>query len=118
MNWFTTNSTRLESHVRSELEPGSEQQRELAIRVLEQAVRRDEVAQDYEIIRRPLSSERISNFTSSLYAAAFSSNSVEQILAQAGALTHLISGADGAPPERGFSQLERKAWFAEEMEAD
>ena len=82
-----------------------EQRREIAMGALRESVRRNEVAEDENIIRRELSPERISAFTAGVYASAFTANAVEWLFARAGAFSYLPSDAEGAPGLRGASNL-------------
>ena len=116
LNWFENNSGQLEQLVEVDPDTTFEQRREHALSSLRAAVRKDEVAEDYEIIRRRLSEERVANFVSSIYAAAFSQNPVEYLFERAGAFQYISVDDDHAPQERGFPRLGPKAPLAEAPE--
>ena len=112
LDWFTANSEDLESHVRDDPNTSAEDRRERVIGVLNDAVRRDEVAEDEDIIRRKLSPERISAFTAGVYASAFTPNTIERIFARADSFLYLQSDAEGAPGLRGANNLVGKGSLA------
>ena len=112
LNWFENNSSHVEQFVVDDPSATVEQRREYALRALRAAVRRDEVAEEHEIIGRELSGERISNFVSDVYAAAFSQNPVERLFERAGAFLYTRMDDNDAPQERGFLRLEPKGFLA------
>ena len=111
--WFMQNAERLGIHVADEAGVTREQRRQLATEALRSAEQRDEVAEDYEIISRELSVDRISAFKSDVYTAAFNDNPVEQLFKQVGASESLQGVSEPVPQERGFQQLERKGFLTE-----
>ena len=114
--WFVQNAERLEIHVTDEADVTSEQRRQLATEALRSAQRRDEVAQDYEIIGRELSVDRVSTFKSEVYTTAFAENPLEQLFQQAGAYVSLSGRPEAAPQERGFCGLVPKGFLTESPE--
>lgn len=60
--WFGLNAGRLETHVVEKADITRERRRQVAAEALQTAERIDEAAQDYEIIGRELSVDRVSNF--------------------------------------------------------
>ena len=113
LDWFTNNSERLERHVA--VGPGItvQRRRELVVEALAEAVTNDSIQEDLDIIGWNLSEERISEFTSEIYAEEASSNVVERIFEQEESLLYL-AGDDGDIPEaRGFHRLELKAFLAQ-----
>ena len=109
LDWFIDNSERAGAYVRAELDSTLEQRREFATEALRSAVRRDEVAEDYEIIGRELSADRVSAFKSDAYAAAFSVDFVERLFERVGAFLYVSSDAGDSPSERGFGEFVPKA---------
>ena len=114
LDWFEANIERLQRHVELDPEASFEERRELAVAALRAAVQHDEVAADEEMIRRELSTGTIAAFTADVYAAAFSSNAVERLFAQANAFLYMPSGADDGPEERAVSHFVSKGFLAEE----
>lgn len=111
--WFAAHSERLEKYVSEDPNMTRTQRRELAAEALQAAIRRDEVAEDYEILGRELSADRVSAFQADVYAAAFAGNSVEQLFERAGAFLYLSADAGGSPEERGFFELQPKAFLTD-----
>ena len=109
LDWFTANSEDLESHVRDDPNTSAEERRERVIGVLNDAVRRDEVAEDEDIIRRKLSPERIAAFTADVYASAFTANTIERLFIRADALLYLPSDQDAGPLSSARRQLPKGA---------
>ena len=103
--WFNRNLQWVARLIHFELDPTLEQRQAFSIEALRSAVRRDEISEDYEIIGRILSVDRVLAFTSDVYAAAFTPNSVERLFEEAGAFLYLASGAESAPRERGAREL-------------
>ena len=116
LGWFEANSERLEAYVSVSPDKTKVERRNLAEAALHAAVRNDELAEDYEIISRELSEERLSGFIASVYAGAFSTNGVERLFRRSDAFLYLASNASGAPEERGFRRLPQKAFLAEAPE--
>ena len=116
LKWFEENIGPLEKYVRDVPALGMEKRRELAISTLRAAVRRDVVEEDYEIIRRELSPDRVGAFEQGVYEAAFPKHSIESIFQQSGAILYLPSDSDERPAESGDHQLLLKAHFAQEPE--
>ena len=113
LDWFTNHAESIESYVRADLDLPFQQRREFAEEALKAAVRSDDVAHDFEIIGRELSAGRVSTFTSEVYGAAFSSNSVEQLFERADARLHLPGDAVDAPTERTIYRWGHKGSFTE-----
>ena len=113
LDWFEQNSELLERYVKDELGLTNETRRESAANALRAAVHRDEVAEDYEIIQRQLSEERISNFTSDVYGTAFGENPVERVFGRSGAFLYLVRDADGGPEELLYRDLAPKGFLAD-----
>ena len=116
LKWFTANSGGLEGHVRDDPNTSMEDRRERVIGTLRDAVRRDEIAEDENIIRRELSTERIAAFTAGVYASAFTPNTIERIFARAGAFSYLPSDAENGPGLRAANNLVGKGSLAEAPE--
>ena len=116
LDWFTANSEGLERHVRDDPNTSMEDRRKRVIGTLRDAVRRDEKAEDQNIIRRDLSTDRIAAFTAGVYASAFTPNTIERIFACADAFLYLPSDAEGAPGLRGASNLVGRGCLAEAPE--
>ena len=113
LDWFTNNVGSIEHYVQTDLAPTLQERRELARRALLAAVREDEIAEDYEIIGREISSVRVSTLRSEVYAAAFSGNSVERLFKRADARLHLPGDAADAPTERAVYRRGHKGSFTE-----
>ena len=118
LDWFDANSERLERFVQDTPTLSVQQRRELATAILQEAVRRDEIAEDHKIIRRELSEDRIANIKSSVHEAMLAANSVEHLFEQAESLLHLERDLDDDTKERGFHQLHPKAYFCDAEEND
>ncbi len=116
LDWFINNSESIEAYVRAELVPTLEQRREFATESLRSAVRRDGLAEDYEVIGLELNATRVSTLNSEVYAAAFSENSVERLFERAGVSLHLSGDAADAPEERVIMQLVHKGFFTDTPE--
>ena len=113
LDWFTNNSERLERHVVTDPGITVQRRRELVVEALEEAVTSDSIQQDLDIIGWNLSKEKISDFTSEVYAEETRTNLVERLFEQEGSLLYL-AGDDGNIPEaRGFRSLVLKAFLAE-----
>lgn len=112
LDWFTNNVESIEQFVHDSLASDLADRRELARRALLAAVREDEIAEDYEIIGRELSTARVSALRSDV-DAAFSNNSVERLFERAGAHVDLSADAADAPMERVIRQWEHKGFFTE-----
>ena len=116
LDWFADNSERVGQYVRSEVDLTLEQRREFATEALHSAIRRDEIAEDYEIIGRELSETRVSAFKSDVYAEAFSVNPVERLFQSAGRFLYASTTSDDSPRDRGFARLVGKAYLTESPE--
>lgn len=111
LGWFEANSGRLQAY--ANLEPAVVNERiDLAKNALQNAIRLDEVTEDYRIIESELSAERISGFKSGIYASAFASNAVEQHFGDAGAFVYLTIDSPLGPEEWGYHELEPKGFLA------
>ena len=113
LDWFADNSERLANYLPDDPSMNRKQRQEAAIDVLRAAVGTDEIERDREIIGYALSEERVSEFKSDVYAAAFAENSVERLFEHAGAFLYLDSNAEGGPEELYFQGAESKGFFAE-----
>ena len=116
LEWFTANSGDLEAHVRADADTSMERRREVAVGALREAVQRDDIAEDDDIIRRKLSAERIAAFTADVYASAFTADVIEPLFARTGAFLYLPADADGAPGPRGARKLIGRGFLAQERE--
>ena len=113
---FVATSAQLENNVHDDSTASKEQRRESATEALGEAVHRDEIEEDHEIIERELSADRVSVFTSDVYAAAFGVNSVERLFDQARAFVYLPSDAKDGPQPRGFMRPVPKAFLTDSPE--
>ncbi len=118
LNWFTAHSESLERFVRDTPSVSTGQRRAFAAEVLQQAVLRDEIEEDRNIIGFELSAGRVDAFKSGVYAGMLTARSVERLFEQAGTFVRLDAGADGAPEERVFRWLEPKAMFIDPADGD
>ena len=111
LNWFKANSERLRDYVNLE-SPVLEEHLDSAESVLQDAVKQDEANEDYQIISSELSPNRLSNFKSSLYAAAFANEPIEPLFERSNAFLYLpLEGAD-IPEKRVIYQLDHKGLLA------
>ena len=117
IDWFTQNADSIEDYVHAELIPTLQQRREFATGALRSAVHRDEVAEDYEVIGRELSADRVSALKSDVYGAAFSGNSVERLFQRAGVFLYLSGDAADVPEERVFPRPVHKGFLTDTPEA-
>ena len=113
LDWFTNNVGSIEHFVHADLGPTLQERREFAEGALLDAVHEDEVAEDYEIIGRELSAARVSTLKSDVYAATFSSNSVERMFERAGLRIYLSGDNSDAPKERTIHRLEHKGYLTD-----
>ena len=114
LDWFMNNADALGQHVRLAAGTSLAEQREFAIAALTAAVRRDEVEEQEEIIRRELSEDRIDRFKTSVYASVFTANTIERLFTEAAATQYLpVDAADG-PELRGNRDFIAKGFLAAE----
>lgn len=117
LGWFSSNSERVQHLVNIDPETTLEERREFAVEALRLAVRVDEAAEDYNIINRQLSPERVSAFIEGVRSTATQNNVVEQVFQSSGAFRSLPSGTIGCPAERASNRLVPKGYFAEDSSA-
>ena len=113
LDWFNENSDKVQTLVQDKHDITLEERLEFATEVLRSAVRRDEVAEDYEIISRDLSPARVSAFKSEVYEEALTKNPLIGIFKRTGACISLPSDSDESPKERVFSNYLAKAYFTD-----
>ena len=113
---FRDYSERLESLVLEDANIDVEKRRDLAASALQAAVRNDEVEEDFEIIRRNLSQEKVSNLISEVYATAFATNVIERKFQEEGAFLYLQGDSKYAPKEREIYDRVGKGFFTEATE--
>ena len=116
LDWFTANADGILQHAQLGPDLSAAHQRELAVAALGEAVRRDEVAADEEMIQRELSSVRIAGFTADVYATAFSDNTVERLFDHVDGLRWLPAGADDSPEPLVWQGFDAKGFFSDEPE--
>ena len=118
LDWFLANSERLEHNAL--IRPGAtvQQQRELAANALQEAVRRDELDEDYETIRRKISQDRVSAYASEIRAGALTSNYVERVFRRADALRCVSDVSDPATSDRSWFRLMGKRFFVDPADDD
>ena len=112
LDWFETNSARLESYVRTTPPLSFEEQLDLATEALRAAVHTDEVAEDFEIIGWELSVDRTSAFESKVLEVALSESTVSKLFEQADAVAMLPADADGGPEVRHIHNFVSKGFFS------
>ena len=117
LNSFVANSERLERLIQDTPAFSAQQRRERATEILQESIRRDEIAEEYEIARSEISKDRVDEFTSSIYSGALTANSVDRLFEAAGAVSRLIGSGDDVPGERGFHRLEPKVFFNDTEES-
>ena len=117
LGWFSNNSERVQHLVHLDPETTLEKRRDSAVEALRLAVLLDQADEEYDIIRRQLSPERVSAFIESVRTAATQNNVVEQVFQTSGAFLSLPSGTASCPAERGWNRLEPKGYFAEDSSA-
>ncbi len=114
LRWFEANSRRLEPHVVPDSETGMEERRNEALAALREAVKRDEVAEESEVIRWPLSDDKIETFAREVRASANEANFISRFFERAGALLYVSSDGEDAPQWFGRRPaLMGKGFFAE-----
>ena len=113
LDWFTNNSERLERHVIADPGTTVQRRRELVAEALEEAVINDSIQEDLNIIGWNLSEERISDFTSEVYAEEAGTNVVERLFEQEGFLLYLATDDGDTSKARGIHSLVLKAFLAE-----
>ena len=112
--WFANNVTRVEQHIQADAGENLNERRELAEESLKYAIRRDQISEDYNIIERSLSPDRVLNFTSGVRTTATGTNPIEKAFREAGAYLHLHGADKSSPVERGSNRLAPKAHLAQE----
>ena len=113
LDWFRNHAQSIEGYVRADPALTLQQRRELAELALRAAVRSAEIAEDYAIIGRDISTDRVSTLRAEVCTAAFSGNSVERLFERAGAHVSLSANAADAPSERAICRLVHKGFFAD-----
>ena len=113
LEWFKNNSSGLQANVSGLPEPTFEERCKFAMEALRTAVQKDEVAEDYEIIRYNLSEERVAAFKADVYASALEPNSIERLFERIGAILDVEGDADEVPGERSVHSFEHKGFLAE-----
>ena len=113
LDWFNANSSRLEPYVPEIPAPTFDERCEFVAQALVRGVRLDVVAEDSEIIRYNLSTERVAALESDVYEACFGPNSIERQFERAGAILDLPSNIQGGPEPYGFYQFEYKGFLAD-----
>ena len=118
LDWFLAHSERLEHYVEENPNLTVEQRRELATKVLQEAVLNDEIEEEREVIGRGINSNRVATFTSQIREIALSTNSIEHLFQEAGTFTQLYEDDAEAPEERGYYELLPKSPFMDSAEND
>ena len=116
LEWFSANSESLKRFVDDTPSASAGQRREFAMEVLRNAILRDEIEADLEIIRSELSPDTVDAFKAGVRAGMLASGSVERLFDQARAVVRLDAAAEDPPAERGFRRLEPKAMFTDPAE--
>ena len=118
LNWFEANVGRLEAYAGDSTDPSIQQSRQYATVALNEAVQLDDVNRDQAIIQSDLCSDKISAFGTSVSAAAFSTNPIVRLFAQADAVIpqpsdsgvsqdeHIVPGFE---PKEAFIDLRENA---------
>ena len=120
-DWFINNSNELKNLVYQEQSPDlstgptTEDRQQFAIESLNFAVRRDEVAEEYDIAHRGLSTDRVLAFAQGVRSAAFRINPIEEVFKAAGAFVNLGRQSDDKPQEKGFNSLQPKAFLSDDL---
>ena len=116
--WFLANAERWQHVV--QLSPGTtiERQHQLAETALREAVRRDELEEDDETIRREISADRVAEFAADIRASAATSNYVERVFKDAGAFELVACGGRAQIAERRFARLIGKRFFVDPADHD
>ena len=114
LGWFEANSRRLERHVVPGPDSTMDERREAALAALRIAVRRDEVVEESEVIRWPLSEDKIETFTREVRASAKEASFVSRFFDRAGALLYVSGDGDTAPLRFGRPpRLMGRGFFAD-----
>ena len=114
--WFSANSESLERFVDDTPSSSAGQRRKFAAEALQNAVLRDEIEADLEIIRSELSPDTVDAFKAGVRAGILASGSVERLFDQARAVVRLDAAAEDAPAERGRRRLAPKEMFTDPTE--
>ena len=118
LDWFLANVERLERFVQDTPDLTVSRRRDLAIKVLQRAVRLDEIEEDQRIIQRQLSEERLADFKVGVREGARSPDFIERLFKKAGTFRRVDLGADRTPEERVFRGLRPKAYLMEPADDD
>lgn len=113
LTWFESNADRLLPFVSDQPGRTREQRRDWATGVLREAVKNDEISEDNRIIANELSTDRVADFKSGVYATALGADSVERLFARNEAFLYLATDIAPMPMERGFFEFAPKAVFAD-----
>ena len=116
LEWFSANSESLERFVDDTPSASAGQRRNFATEVLRNAVLRDEIEADLEIIRSELNPETVDAFKAGVRAGMLAGSSVERLFDQAGAFVRLDASAADPPAERGRRRLAPKEMFTDPTE--
>ena len=114
--WFMDNADSIEKYVQTESALTLQQRRKLATDALDAAVHRDRVAEDYNIIGRNLSEDRVATFKSEVRAAALSNHVIERIFKNAGSFMYLSGDALELPEYKAIKTIEHKGFLTDSDE--
>ena len=118
LDWFIENAERLQPLALVGPDAAVDGRRELATNVLYEAVRRDELEEDYETIRREISAEKVAEFAVDIRAGAATSNYVERIFRRAGAVEWFNAESGKTIAERSFAAPLGKRYLMDAAEDD
>ena len=116
LDWFSANSESLEMFVDDTPFASAGQRREFATEVLRNAVLRDEIEAELEVIRSELIPDTVDAFKAGVRAGMIAGSSVERLFDQAGAFVRLDASAADPPAQRDFRWREPKEMFTDSTE--
>ena len=118
LDWFLENAERLQHLALVGPDTTVDRRRELATNALHEAVRRDQLEEDYETIRREISEEKVAEFATEIRAGAATCNYVERIFKRASAFQWFTHGSGKTIAERNFAAPLGKRYLMDPAEHD
>ena len=117
LGWFVRNAEGLEPFLGDTSAVSAQQRREFAIEILRKAARRDVAEEDFRIISREFSAERISACRGDVHEGMEKFGSSQRMFEQAGALVRLVLGVVETRQLMVVEWLP-KAYFVDPAEGD
>ena len=117
LDWFARNAEGLEPFLGDTSSVSAQQRREFAIEILKKAARMDLAEEDFRIINREFSAERISACRGDVHEGMEKFGSSQRMFEQAGALVHFVLGVVETRQLMVAKRLP-KAYFVDPAEGD